>query len=224
VVSVPAPVGYGKTTLVVQYASATERPVAWVSLSAADDDSGLVLVEIAMALDRIAPVEPRVLRRLGGAGQSPDALLPELVTPLGAYPDLVLVLDDVHLVSSPASISLISSLSQHLPRGRRLVLISREAPSVPLGRVRARRLLVGLGRDDLALGRSEASALVEKASVELDAEDSNVLYDRVEGWPAGLYLAALSPHDKTDAGSAVRDFAGDDRDVVFLARFASELN
>ncbi|MBV9918118.1 MAG: AAA family ATPase [Solirubrobacterales bacterium] len=116
-VAVSAPVGYGKTTLVAQYAEVSERPVAWVSLDAADDDPGLLLVEIAMALDRIAPVEPQVLRRLAGAGERLEAMLPELVTLLGAYADLVLVLDDVHLVRSPASVALISSLSEHLPRG-----------------------------------------------------------------------------------------------------------
>jgi LuxR family transcriptional regulator, maltose regulon positive regulatory protein len=214
VVLVAAPVGYGKTTLVVQYTAATERPVAWVSLDPADDDPGLLLSEIAMALDRIAPVEPRVLRRLAAAGLSLDAMLPELVGLLGEYADLALVLDDVHLVRSPASVALLSSLSQHVPRGRRLILISREAPPVPRARLRARGLLLELGQDELALGRGEATALLGEASVELDTEASDALYDRVEGWAAGLYLAALSLHDETDASGAVRDFAGDDRDVV----------
>ncbi len=212
-VAVSAPVGYGKTTLVVQYAAATARPVAWVSLDAADDDPGLLLVEVAMALDRIAAVEPRVLRRLAAAGQSPEAM-PELVTLLGAYADLVLVLDDVHLVRSPASVALISSLSEHLPSGCRLILISREAPPVALARLRARGLVVELGREELALVRSEANALLDEAFVELGADVSGVLFDRVEGWPAGLYLAALSLHDKTDTSGAVREFVGSDRDVV----------
>jgi LuxR family transcriptional regulator, maltose regulon positive regulatory protein len=213
-VLVTAPVGYGKTTLVVQYAAATERPVAWVSLDAADDDPGLLLREVAMALDRITPIEPRVLRRLAAAGLSQDAMLPELVALLGAYPDLVLIFDDVHLVRSPPSLALLASLSEHLPRGRRLILISREAPPVPVARLRARGLVVELGRDELALGRCEAVALLEEAAVQLDPDVSDVLYEKMEGWAAGLYLAALSLDDATNANGTVRDFAGDDRDVV----------
>jgi hypothetical protein len=75
VVSVCAPVGYGKTTLLTQYATASGRPVAWISLDAADDDATLLLLEIATALDPIVPIDGRVFRLLTAAGlDAPTAL------------------------------------------------------------------------------------------------------------------------------------------------------
>lgn len=229
VVVVSAPVGYGKTTLVVQCVAVTERPVAWVSLDAADNDPGLLVVEIGLALDRIAPVEPRVLRRLASAGHSTETMLSQLVTLFGAYADLVLVLDDLHLITAPPSLCLISSLSERLPAGCRLVVVSREAPPVPLARLRARGLVLELGQNELALDRSEASTLLEEADVELNGDACEALCERVEGWAAGVYLAALSLRGASDPNGAVRDFAGDHREVVdflsseVLARQPDEL-
>lgn len=222
VVSVCAPVGYGKTTLLTQYATASGRPVAWISLDAADDDPALLLLEIATALDPIVPIDGRVFRLLTAAGlDAPTTVAPILLNAIAAGPDVALLVDDLQLVSEPASLGVLSFISEHLPVGSRLVVASREALPLPLGRLRARGLVLELGPGDLALDRSEAKALLDEAGSHLEQDAFEALFERMEGWAAGFYLAALSLREATDRNSTAREFAGDDRDVVDY--FASEV-
>jgi LuxR family maltose regulon positive regulatory protein len=222
VVSLCAPVGYGKATLLTQYATASGRPVAWISLDAADDDPALLVLEIATALDPIVPIDGRVFRLLTAAGlDAPTTVAPILLNAIAAGPDVVLLVDDLPLVSELASLGVLSFISEHLPVGSRLVVASREALPLPLGRLRARGLVLELGPGDLALDRSEANALLEEAGSHVEQDAFEALFERMEGWAAGFYLAALSLRDATDRNSTAREFAGDDRDVVDY--FASEV-
>jgi LuxR family transcriptional regulator, maltose regulon positive regulatory protein len=123
VVSLCAPVGYGKATLLTQYATASGRPVAWISLDAADDDPALLVLEIATALDPIVPIDGRVFRLLTAAGlDAPTTVAPILLNAIAAGPDVVLLVDDLQLVSEPASLGVLSFISEHLPVGSRLVV------------------------------------------------------------------------------------------------------
>jgi LuxR family maltose regulon positive regulatory protein len=211
---ISAPAGYGKTMLLAQYVAAVERPVAWVSVDAADLDPVVLVTEIATALDRITPIDPLVFRNLLTPHPAIEAeVLPRLLNSLALGEESVLILDDLHRAGTGPSQAVVAFLCEHLPANARLILAAREAPALPLGRLRAHRSLLEFGPSDLALTRAEARQLVERAQVTLDAEAFNLLYERTEGWAAGIYLAALAAGGTTDPSRAVRQFGGDDRTV-----------
>src|SRR5919109_2111172 len=97
VFSIAAPAGYGKTTLLAQWAARDERPFAWVSLESRDDDPVALLTYVAAALDSVQRLDPGVFRAAAAASDSLwSTALPRLGATLAAMPPIVLVLDDVH--------------------------------------------------------------------------------------------------------------------------------
>jgi LuxR family maltose regulon positive regulatory protein len=114
---------------------------------------------------------------------------------------------------------IIDYLSQRLPVGCQLALATRSDPALPLATLRAHRRLVEVRVADLALSKSEAAALLAAAGVPLSDDQVDRLVDRTEGWPAALYLAALSLRDRSDPEDFVDRFAGTSRHV---ADFLSE--
>ena len=208
------PPGYGKTTLLAQCAEALDRPVAWVSLDVSDNDAVLLLTEIVVAFDRIVPVDPLVFRYLLTPEPAIEAeVLPRLINTLACGPELVLILDDVHMLHAQRSIEALAMLCEHLPAGAQVLMAARSTPALPIGRLRGRGLLVEVGPADLALSPGEARQLLEAAHVRLAPDAFAMLFERTEGWPAGLYLAALLARDSANPNRAVREFGGDDRDV-----------
>ena len=105
---------------------------------------------------------------------------------------LVLVLDDLHAIASPSCLDVLAALLEYVPAGSQIAIASREAPALPLGRWRAQGRVQEIGVADLRLDEREAKLLLEAAGVELDASELSELTEQTEGWPAGLYLAALS--------------------------------
>ncbi len=180
-----APAGYGKTTTLLEWAQNDERPFAWVALDRADDDPDHLLASLARAADP--------LTRRGD--------------------EFVLVLDDVQVLHSRAALDILAATVEHPPPGARLALASRCQPPLPLGRLRAHRDVLELTGRDFVMTRSEAVALLEHAGVELDIADVDALLRRTEGWPAALYLAALSLREQPDTSTAIARFGGDDRVV-----------
>ncbi|HEX6621607.1 MAG TPA: hypothetical protein VF024_18240, partial [Solirubrobacteraceae bacterium] len=180
-----APAGYGKTTTLLDWARHDERPFAWVALERADNEPEHLLASLARAT---AP--------LTGRGR-----------------EFVLVMDDVQVLTSKAAIDVLTRLVEHPPPGAQLVLASRCEPPLPLGRLRAHREMLELTLRDFIMTRGEAAALLELAGVAVCAADVDALVQRTEGWPAGLYLAALSLRDEPDPAGAVARFGGDDRIV-----------
>jgi LuxR family maltose regulon positive regulatory protein len=226
VVSVVAPSGYGKTTLLAQWAECTRLAVAWVTVDETDDDPKVLLSYVAAALDRVQPVGERVFEALASPASSvPGSVVPRLGSAFSSMTTPVaLVLDDVHLLRNTECRSALSVLVDHVPDGSRLVLASRDEPPLQTARLRAEGRLTEIGPDDLALSRTEAASLLRAAEVTLGEDDVSVLHQRTEGWPAGLYLAALCLREGGSPGSAVVSFGGDDRlvsqylEAEFLAR------
>lgn len=211
-VIISAPAGYGKTTVLAQYAAAAECPIAWVSLDEADDDPILILRELATALARIAPVHPAVFRSLNGARPAvARVVLPGLVNALGAAPRAALILDDLHLVQDERSIAIVAFLCDHVPAGARLLVASRRVSRLPLARPRTRGDLLELGAPDLALAGPEVDRLLRAAGVSLDGGALDAIVERAEGWPAVVALAALSvaAADTDDVA-----YPADDRSIV----------
>lgn len=211
--SVVAPAGYGKTTLLSQWADHDDRPFAWVSIDDRDNDTKVVLTYVAEALNRIEPLD----RRLFDALRSPTSSIPGSVVPrFGAAlaamtTPVVLVLDDVHLLGSSESRAALSVLAEDVPTGSRIVLAGRNPPPVRIARLRAEDRITEIGPSDLSMDLQEAAALLAAAEVALDTDDIAALHERAEGWPVGLYLAALAVREGGSLAAAPHSFHGDDR-------------
>ena len=211
VVVLSAPAGYGKTTLLAEWAAAEDRPVAWLTVTAGDNDLATFVAYLVRALDEVDPFGPETLAGLTVARPAgPTVVLPRLGRALLERPrPFVLALDDVHLLTDADSLSALGVLIAHLPDGSQLALATRQDPPLARARLRARRTLMELRAEDLALSGSEGAALLRDARLQLDADVVDDVVTRTEGWPAGIYLAALAARDQPDAVRAMQRFAGD---------------
>jgi LuxR family maltose regulon positive regulatory protein len=224
-VLVDAPAGFGKTTLVAQWRSspAEGRPFAWVSLDRADDDPSRLWWYITGALQRACPEfnGEAILNELRvPAPNVTGMVLPLLANELAALSvPVVLVLDDYHVIKERSCHDQIGFLLLHLPPSAQIVLITRVDPPLPLARMRASGEMVEIRARELRFGPDEAATLVHTVSgARLSEADLADLVERTEGWPAGMYLAALSLRGHPSPHEFVREFTGDNRFIVdFLA-------
>src|SRR3954447_18349741 len=187
--------GYGKTTALAQWAQSREqRPFAWVSIDRHDNDPVVLLTYVAVALDRVAPIDLGVFEALASPGTSVEAtVVPRLGAALASMEHpIVLGLDDVHAISNPRCIDALVALAGHVPEGSQLALSARDGSALPLGALRMRGLGLELGPDDLRMDEQEARKLLSAMGLEISDDDVAELVRRTEGWPTGLYLAALS--------------------------------
>ena len=211
VIAVVAPPGYGKTTVLSQWAERRQPRAGWVSADDRDNDPAVLLTYIAVAIDRIERIDPAVFRALASpaAAISAPPLLVSAIAALGQ--PLSLVLDHFEVITNRACLDAIAQFALGLPAGSQLAVGSRYELPLPTARLRAQGGIVEIGVDDLAISEGEAPALLQGAGVELVDEDLHELVQRTEGWPVGLYLAALamtvgSPHTEVEL-----TFTGDDR-------------
>ena len=218
VISVTAPAGYGKTTLLAQWAYEDPRPFAWVSLDDRDDDPAAFLTYLAAAADEIKPVDASVFRAAASGADSMWTIgLPRLGAALAAIGEpMVLVLDDVHELRHRDCVDALEPIAKHLPPGAQLVLSGRAEEGLPLARLRAAGRLLAIGPSDLAMTDVEAKALLGAAGVDLTKTEASELNERTEGWVAGLYLAALFA--KEAGAEALSSFSGQDRFVADYLR------
>ena len=215
-----APAGYGKTTVLSEWAARDPRPFAWLRLAREDDHPVRLLASIAAALEASEPVGKGVMTALSSRrpGAAPKAL-PRLLRYLTYREEpVVLVLDEVDRLETPEAFDVLHAIAEGMPPGSQLALSSRSDPALAVGSLRARRKLVELRSGALALEPLEATALLAAAGLELPPDLVETLVRRTEGWAAGLYLAALSLRDETDVRGAVSRFGGDDRLVADYLR------
>jgi LuxR family maltose regulon positive regulatory protein len=180
-----APAGYGKTTTLLEWAQHEPRPFVWLSLERGHDDPDDLRAALAVTTAAVC--------RHGGS--------------------CVVVVDDVHVLRSPAAVELFAAYVERPPHAAQVVVASRSEMQLRVGRRRAHRQVLELGARDFVMTRSEAGELLELAGVTLDEVQVDALVERTEGWPVGLYLAALSLREQHDADGAVERFGGDDRVV-----------
>jgi LuxR family transcriptional regulator, maltose regulon positive regulatory protein len=208
VVSVFAPAGYGKTTLLSQWAERAGHAFAWVSVDEKDNDPKVLLTYIAEALGAIEPLGDRTFAALADPASSvPGLVVPRLVSAFASMTaPVVLVLDDVHLLHNRECQAALSLLADHVPPGSRLALAGRTQPPLRIPRLRAEGRVTEIGPRDLSLTRAEAALLLTGAEVALRAGEVTELHRRTEGWPVGLYLAALAVRE----GGSTASFGGGD--------------
>jgi LuxR family transcriptional regulator, maltose regulon positive regulatory protein len=216
---VDAPAGFGKTTLLAQWcAGAGAGRVAWVSLDEGDNDATRFWMYVVEALRTVEPdvgaIALQALRR--PSADLYRTVLPSLLNELSAIgSQLVLVLDDYHLVTNATCHRTLGFFLDHLPPGVHVALSTRADPPLPLARMRAKGELGEIRFVELEFTDEEASALLNGSMrLQLAAADVERLAERTEGWPAGLYLAGLSLRGRQDASGFIASFHGDNHHVA----------
>jgi LuxR family maltose regulon positive regulatory protein len=215
-----APAGFGKTTLLTEWLAADPAggvSVAWVSLDQRDNEPTLFWTYVAAALQSAAEgVGAGALSLLQSPQPSTDAALAVLLNDLHAAPDdILLVLDDYHLIEAAEIHDGMAFLLEHLPPHLHLVLATRADPALALARLRGRGELVEVRAADLRFTAEESAAYLNGSmGLTLTAGDVAALDGRTEGWIAALQLAALSMQGRDDNSAFIAGFAGDDRYIV----------
>ncbi|MDQ4075183.1 MAG: hypothetical protein M3220_02930, partial [Chloroflexota bacterium] len=213
-----APAGFGKTTLLSDWLSHTQRPVAWLSLDERDSDPIHLLRYLVAALRTIVPSFAQATLALLQSPQAVpvESLLTLLLNDLVHLPQsCILVLDDYHVLQQSPIHQAITFLVEHLPPQLHLVITSREDPPLPLSRLRARDQLCELRAADLRFTPSEAAAFLNGTmGLSLTEDDVAMLERRTEGWIAGLQLAALSIREQADRSNLFASLTGSNRYIL----------
>jgi LuxR family maltose regulon positive regulatory protein len=212
-----APAGFGKTSLLGDWARRRTQPTAWLSLDEGDNDPVRFWWYVAVALDTVGAGTGGLTARPGGPRPvALELVVTAVINELATFPEeVVLVLDDYQVIESPAVHDSLVLFLDRLPPGLRVVLASRADPPLPLARLRARNQLAELRAADLRFTSQEAAAFLrEAAGLELPAASLAALDARTEGWAAGLQLAALSLRGRSDPAGFVATFSGSHRYVL----------
>ena len=218
-VVVAAPAGYGKSVVLSEWVRGMTEPVAWLSLDGGDNDPVRFWRHVLAALD---VARPGLAERLGPLAGPPapsayDALVSAVINDVAAdpgLPDVLLVLDDYHLISSDTVQASVRFLLGHRPPQLRVVLASRSDPPLGLARYRGRGELGEVRAADLRFTVDEAAELLRQVAADLDLAAAAALAERTEGWAVGLQLAALSLRTQPDVARFVAAFTGSHRYVL----------
>ena len=217
-----APAGFGKTTLVVTWLYALEKKgtgkrIAWFSLDESDNDPVRFWGGLVAALQSIWPgIGQEALSMFKSARPVPvETILTVLVneiTSLAEEGPFLLVLDDLHVVTTPQIISALAFLLEHLPAGLHLVVTTRVDPILPLPRLRARQQVAEIRIAELRFTAEETVTFLNQCmGLNLSEADIHALEARTEGWIVGLQMAALSLQNSPDAAKFIRTFTGSNR-------------
>jgi LuxR family transcriptional regulator, maltose regulon positive regulatory protein len=225
-----APAGFGKTTVLsewvqsIQARGAPTAEIAWISLDEGDNDparfAGYLFAALASVDEQKSGAGLDVSER--GAVSLQESHLTWLINEIAARPhNLLLILDDYHLITARAIHDGLTFLVEHAPPNFHLLLATRADPPLPLPRLRARGHLAELRQSDLRFSTEEAAAFLNRVmGLDLPAHDVAALEARTEGWIAGLQMAALAmqargqePSGSTHA-EFIRAFTGSDRFVL----------
>jgi LuxR family maltose regulon positive regulatory protein len=220
VVAVIAPPGYGKTTLLAQWAAREPRPVAWLTLDDLDNDPAVLLSYVATAFDRIGKVDDAICAAIAAPhGRILAVAVPRLLVELARWDrPAALVLDDAHRLVDRTVLDVVASLLDHLPPGFRVAIAARTEPELPFARLRAAGDLLEIGTGQLALTDEEAAAVVAADHHPLRPEDVRTVRAMTEGWAAGIHLAALALGRGEDGAAGLDTLSGRDRYIAAYLR------
>jgi LuxR family transcriptional regulator, maltose regulon positive regulatory protein len=210
VITVSGPPGYGKTTLLAQWAERIGSRAVWLSCDEGDNDPVVLLSALAVALDRIGPVDPAIFSALASSGAD-ITIIPRFVSAVASVRSPVtVILDHAEAVTNRQCLNTIAEFALRLPPGWQLALASRAVVPLPAARLRALGGIFEVTADDLVMGLPEARSLLEGAGIDADEASVRDLLRRTEGWPAGLYIAALAIKSGTRQSEVGFTFTGDD--------------
>jgi LuxR family maltose regulon positive regulatory protein len=213
-----APAGYGKTTLLGAWRGlqVRERPIAWLTLDEGDNDQVVLWSYVTAALVEACPeLEVAAMPGSVDAETVVDVFLPRLINALAAFGPAALVLDDFHELASGPARDALAWFIDRAPSTFQLVIATRSEPALPLGALRAHGELLELRAAELGFDATEAEALLnDLLGLGLERTEVEALVERTEGWPAGIYLAALSLQATPDRSEFVSRFGGGNRHVV----------
>ncbi len=211
VVGVTAPAGYGKSTMLAEWASTERRTVAWASVDRFDDNPASLLTLLATACAPVSPRTAEVVAEMRGVGVSAlGRSAPMLAAALAQASDpFVLFVDDVHAAGSLKCQDVLEVVLAGVPEGSQVVLASRHEQPY-FARLRAAGAVLEIGADELRIDREGARTIFGEAAVEVSDDDLGLAVERCEGWPTGVFLCALA----AGAGTDVLSVAGDERFVA----------
>lgn len=215
---ISAPAGYGKTTLLAEWAATCHNSIGWVSLDGYDNEFMRFLAYITIAFTNIHPnfgSNTRVLLKASSTLPA-SAILSSLINDISEIPNaFYLVLDDYQFITNTLIHDALSYLLEYLPHHMHLVIATRVDPPLPLPRLRSRNQLVEIREKDLRFTSEEvAQYLKEGMGLELPAGDVSALDARTEGWIVGLQTAALSIQDKREPSLFIQSFSGSNRFIL----------
>ena len=218
VILVSAPAGYGKSTLVSYWLDTIEKPSAWLSLDEDDNDLQRFLSYFVAAIQTVAPSAMSETQSLVDASTLPPVLV--LATSLANELDqldqnLIVVLDDIHLIRNMAVQEVLKRLLQHPPRALQLVLVGRQDPMISIATLRAQGILTELRMNDLRFTINESTAFLQTAMAnKIDPSTADAIANKAEGWVAGLRLIALAEQGQKDPGRKLLSLKGTTHYVV----------
>jgi len=212
---ITGPPGAGKTTALALWAAARTRalPTAWVRLDQYDNRPESFWSHVGEALRRCGVAVPASMP--DQAGVTGEGFLRRVASALaGQDPGVVLILDDLHLLSEPDALGGLEYVLQNARSGLRLVAAARAEPQLPLHRYRLAGEMTEIRAADLAFTAAETAQLMERHGITLPRESVEALTRRHEGWAAGLRLAALAMAGHPDAGQFAEGFDAEDRAIA----------
>jgi LuxR family transcriptional regulator, maltose regulon positive regulatory protein len=211
---VTGPPGAGKTMAVALWAAET-GPVAWVGLDEFDNGIGPFWSYVVAALCRSGVALPKELRALPPSRDHDDEFLLRLTAALAAQdPPVMLVLDDLHLLTHPEVLKGLDFMLRNAGSALRVVVTSRVDPLLPLHRYRLAGQLTEIRASDLAFSIAEAGLLLAQHGSTLTADSLESLTERTEGWAAGLRLAAISLATHPDPVQFVKELMAEDSPLI----------
>jgi LuxR family maltose regulon positive regulatory protein len=215
---VACPAGFGKTNMLAAWVAveASRRPMAWVTIDRVDNDPTVLWTYLLEALRRACPgLDDRATTPVPAASPLIEVILPRLVNALAEQGSVTLILDDFHLLTDGRARESINWLVTHAPPTFQLVLSTRREPDLPLATLRAHGDVVELRAEDLRFTDSEADEFLnDRQLLGLPSSDVELLVERTSGWPAGIYLAALSLRRAQDRHSLIERFGASNRHVT----------
>lgn len=214
---ISAPAGFGKTVLALEWLRQAQLPSIWLSLDPLDDDAPRFFAHLAAGIGTLAvDGAAAAAAQIGVLAHSGEGVTPQLLAALESLGDRVaIVFDDFHHLRSPALLELLRQLFIQLRGGPRVILLTREDPAFPLGRLRVGGELLEIRERDLRFTRAEAGELLARLLPDGLLDDLVArLHERTEGWVAGLRMAAIALQRAEDPAAVVESFAGTHRFVV----------
>jgi LuxR family maltose regulon positive regulatory protein len=210
-ICVAAPAGYGKSTVLAQWAECKRPRAAWLSADRRDNDPVVLVRYLAAALNQVETIPPPIARALAAPDAASTAvrLLQSALRSMSA--PMVFVLDHAEAITNRECLDIITELALGMPQGSQFAVASRDLLPLPTARLRSEGGVLEVGASELAMDDAEAALLLREAGLDVASQDVRDLVERTEGWPAGMYLAALAMNAGSPRAEAVLSFTGGDR-------------